>query len=160
MAACERGTAAGDSTRAATADSGRFDPGSRAYCSGLTVRSRFEMTIVLPLDVAANKLLRIEEELRYLNVKILSFEQERESGHLIGLIEARLERIHETLDSIRERLSDLNSDIQPTRQDISRASTNDPRATARHLGVSDADSLYELGNSEYTDRKPQPDRDD
>ena len=108
--------------------------------------SALEMTIVLPLDVAANKLLRIEEELRYLNVKVLSFEQERESGHLIGLIEARLERIQETLDSIRERLSDLNFDIQPTRQNISRAS--------------DADSLFELDNSEYTERKPQPDRDD
>jgi|SRR5882724_3080156 len=118
--------------------------------------SALDMTIVLPLDVAANKLLRIEEELRYLNEKALSFEHERESGRLIGLIEARLERIHETLDSIRERLSDLNSDIQPTR----RASTNDPHATARHLGVSDADSLFEPDNSEYTDRKPQPDRDD
>jgi hypothetical protein len=120
-----------------------------------------EMTIVLPLDAVANKLLRIEEELRHLNIKILSFEQERESGHLSGLIEARLERIRETLDSIRERLSDLNSDIQPARRDISRASTNDPHATAGHLGgVSDADALFELDNSEYTDSKPLPDRDD
>ena len=122
--------------------------------------AQVEMTIVLPLDVAANKLLRIEEELRRLNMKVLSFEQERESGHLRRLLEARLERIHETLDSIRERLSDLNSDIQPRRQDVSRVSTNDPQATLRHLGVSDADSLFELDNSEYTDRKPQPDRDD
>ena len=105
--------------------------------------SALEMTIVLPLDVAANKLLRIDEELRHLNMKVLSFEEERESGHLSGLIEARLERIHETLDSIRERLSDLNSDIQPARRDISRASTDD---------------LH--GNSDYTDRKPRPDRDD
>jgi hypothetical protein len=119
-----------------------------------------EMTIVLPLDVAANKLLRIEEELRHLNMKVLNFEQERESGHLSGLIEARLERIHETLDSIRERLSDLNSNIQPTREDVSRASTNDPHGTARRMGDSDADYPFELDNTEYADRKPQPDRDD
>jgi hypothetical protein len=73
-----------------------------------------EMTIVLPLDVAHNKLMKIEEELRQLNMKVMSFGQERESGHLSDLIEPRLQSLHETLDSIRERLSDLNSDIQPT----------------------------------------------
>ncbi|HWW29837.1 MAG TPA: hypothetical protein VNY80_07480, partial [Steroidobacteraceae bacterium] len=73
-------------------------------------------TIVLPLDVAHNKLIKIEEELRQLNMKVLSFGQERESGHLSDLIEPRLESLHETLDAIRERLSDLNSDIQPTRE--------------------------------------------
>jgi len=78
--------------------------------------AHIEMTIVLPLDVAHNKLIKIEEELRQLNTKVLSFGQERESGHLSDLIEPRLESLHETLDAIRERLSDLNSDIQPTRE--------------------------------------------
>jgi len=74
-----------------------------------------EMTIALPLDVVANKLTRIEEELRFLNMKVLSFHQERDSGDLKRLIGARLERIHDTLDSIRASLSHLDADIQPTR---------------------------------------------
>jgi hypothetical protein len=96
-----------------------------------------EMTIALPLDVVANKLTRIEEELRSLNMKVLNFEQERENGDLNGLIGARLERIHNTLDSIRARLSRLDADIQPT----------------RHATDSRVDD-----SSEY--RKPRPDRDD
>jgi chromosome segregation ATPase len=111
-----------------------------------------EMAIVLPLDVAANKLMKIEEELRHLNTKVLSFEQERETRLLSDLIEARLERIHETLDSIRERLSDINAEIQPTSANISRASTEAAQATARQAGLADADSLW--------DRKPQPGCDD
>lgn len=111
-----------------------------------------EMAIVLPLDVAANKLMKIEEELRHLNAKVLSFEEERETGLLSDLIEARLERIHETLDAIRERLADINSDIQPTREDLSHTSTEAARATGRQAGLADAESLW--------DRKPQPGRDD
>ena len=65
-----------------------------------------EMSIALPLDVVADKLMRIEEELRSLNMKTLSFEQERDSGELNG-DRGRLERIEETLDSIRARVSDL-----------------------------------------------------
>ncbi len=95
------------------------------------------MTVALPLDVVANKLMKIEEELRSLNMKVLNFEQERERGGLNGLIGARLERIHDTLDSIRARLSHLDADIQPTRYPT---------------GSSVDDS------SGY--RKPRPDRDD
>jgi hypothetical protein len=111
-----------------------------------------EMAILLPLDVAANKLLKIEEELRHLNTKVLGFEQERETGPLRDLIEARLERIHATLDSIRERLADMNSEIQPARTDSSHTSTETANATTRGAGLADADSLW--------DRKPQPGCDD
>jgi hypothetical protein len=96
-----------------------------------------ELTIALPLDVVANKLWRIEKELRSLNMKVLNFEQERDSGDLNGLIGVRLARIHETLDSIRACLSHLDADIQPTRY-VTESSVDD--------------------SSEY--RKPRPDRDD
>jgi chromosome segregation ATPase len=109
------------------------------------------MAVVLPLDVAANKLMKIEEELRHLNTKVSSFEQERESGLLRDWIEARLERIHETLDSIRERLADISSEIQPTREALARTSPEAAHATAKP-GLADADSLW--------DRKSQPGRDD
>ena len=95
------------------------------------------MTLALPLDVVANKLQRIDEELRLLNMKVLALDQERESGGLHGSIGARLERIHDTLDSIRARLSRLDADAQPTR-DGTDSSVDDSVAY----------------------RKPRPDRDD
>ena len=76
--------------------------------------AQIEMIIALPLDVIADKLLRIEQELRSLNIKVLSFEQERDCGSLNGAMGARLERIHDTLDAIRTRLSRLDADSQPT----------------------------------------------
>jgi hypothetical protein len=96
-----------------------------------------EMSLALPLDVIAGKLMKIEQELRSLNVKALNFETERERGDLNGLIGARLERIHDALDSIRAHLSHLQGDIQPARYTT--------------------DSSVE-GSSGH--RKPRPDRDD
>jgi len=99
--------------------------------------AQVEMILALPLDVVAAKLKRIEEELRLLNMKVLTFAQERESGGLHGLIGARLEHIHGTLDSIRARLSRLDADAQPTRDE--------------------ADSSVD---DSVAYRKPRPDRDD
>ena len=72
-----------------------------------------EMALVLPLGVIANQLMRIEADLRLLNMKAVDLAGERETGRHTGLIEARLERINEVLDAIRSLVSDIEADIQP-----------------------------------------------
>jgi hypothetical protein len=89
-----------------------------------------EMTILLPLDVAAGKLARIAQELRQLNMSMLNLEWEREDGRLRRLIDARLVHMNEVLDSIRASLSDIGADSGPTRE------------------------------VDHRDRKPAPERDD
>jgi hypothetical protein len=87
-----------------------------------TSAANLEMAIVLPLGVVANQLMRIEADLRLLNMKALDFAKERESGRHAGLIEARLENINEALDSIRSLLSDIAADIRPKPPDMTRTS--------------------------------------
>ncbi len=118
-----------------------------------------DMAIVLPLDVVASKLKRLEEELRQLNRKALTFDQERESGDLKDLIEPRLERIRDTIRSIRSSLLDLSTDIEPTRDDISGPPPDQPHAIARYFTDEDTETRFERENSN-TPRKPQPDRED
>lgn len=118
-----------------------------------------DMAIVLPLDVVANKLKRLEEDLRQLNRKALTFDQERESGDLKDLIEPRLERIRDTIRSIRSSLLDLSTDIEPTRDDISGTPPDQPHAIARNFTEEDTETRFERENS-ITPRKPQPDRED
>ena len=66
-----------------------------------------EVAFVLPLGVVANQLMRIEAQLRLLNMKTLDLATERDQGRLIGLIDARLEQINEALDSISGLVSDI-----------------------------------------------------
>ncbi len=117
-----------------------------------------DMAIVLPLDVVANKLKRLEEELRQLNRKALTFEQERESGDLKDLIEPRLERIRDTIRSIRSSLLDLSTDIEPTRDDISATPPDQPQAIARIFTEEDTETRFE--RESISPRKPPPDRED
>jgi hypothetical protein len=84
-----------------------------------------EMTIVLPLSVVANQLMRTEADLRFLNMKALDFAKERENERLTGRIEARLENINEALDSIRGLVADKESDIHPRSRDVTRTSIKD-----------------------------------
>ena len=72
-----------------------------------------EMAIVLPLGVAAHQLMRIEADLRQLNMKALDFARERENAAHTGLVEARLEKINEALDSIRVLVSNIAADLNP-----------------------------------------------
>jgi hypothetical protein len=72
-----------------------------------------EMAIALPLGVAAHQLMRIEADLRQLNMKALDFARERENAAHTGLIEARLEKINEALDSIRVLVSSIAADLHP-----------------------------------------------
>jgi len=78
------------------------------------------MAIILPLGVIANQLMKIEAQLRLLNMKALKFAAERDSGRLTGLIEDRLEHINAALDSIRGLVSDIEADIQPRKPDPDR----------------------------------------
>jgi hypothetical protein len=72
-----------------------------------------EMALVLPLGVAAHQLMKIEADLRQLNMKALDFARERENTPHTGLIEGRLEKINETIDSIRVLVSDIAADLHP-----------------------------------------------
>jgi hypothetical protein len=72
-----------------------------------------EMAIALPLGVVANQLMRIEADLRLLNMRALSFAKQRDNARLTGQIEARLDNINAALDSIRGLVSDIEADIQP-----------------------------------------------
>jgi len=82
--------------------------------------ANLEMAIILPLGVIANQLMKIEAQLRLLNMKALKFAAERDSGRLTGLIEDRLEHINAALDSIRGLVSDIEADIQPRKPDPDR----------------------------------------
>ena len=75
-----------------------------------------EMAIVLPLGVVANQLMRIESDLRLLNVKALNVARRRESAGFTKVIEARLDHINQALDSIRGLVSDIELDIHSYRK--------------------------------------------
>ncbi len=96
----------------------------------------WELAIDLPLGVVASQLLRIEEQLRLLNMKAADFVKSRDSDRRNGAIALRLEHINRALDSIRTLMTDIESDIDTTR------------------GSSDA--VY----SRASGRKPYPERDD
>jgi hypothetical protein len=122
--------------------------------------ANLEMAIILPLGVVANQLLRIEADLRLLNMKALDFAKERENEHLAGRIATRLENINETLESIRDLVSDIEGCIQPgstnatdtlSMKHISQVDSQSPMDDARLS----SDVVYSHAN-----RKRHPDRDD
>ena len=73
--------------------------------------TNLELAIALPLGVVANQLMKIEADLRLLNMKALDFAKRCENGRLSRQIEAKLEHINEALDSIRGLVSDIEVDI-------------------------------------------------
>ena len=106
--------------------------------------ANLEMAIILPLGVVANQLLKIEADLRLLNMKASDFVNEDGGGRHTGLIEARLENINEALDSIRRLVSDMEADFIGT-----------------HLAVEDDPlSSPDIVHSKYSDRKSRADQDD
>lgn len=102
-----------------------------------TSPENLELAIVLPLGVVANQLMKIEADLRFLNMKALAYAKERESGGPTGQIAARLDKINEALDLIKGLVSDIETDIQPRSASVARESPRD-----------------------YASRKLLPDRDD
>jgi hypothetical protein len=103
--------------------------------------ANFEMSINLPLGVLANQLMRIEAELRLLNMKALSCARERDQRPTGG-IEARLDTINATLESIRDLVSDIEDCLRPRS-----AAVGEP-LTRRDSSPGDSH------------RKPQAERDD
>jgi hypothetical protein len=72
-----------------------------------------ELSLVLPLGVIANQLMKVEADLRFLNAKTAAYAGGRPSGDMAGQVAARLEKINEVLEVIRGLVSDIESDIQP-----------------------------------------------
>lgn len=70
-----------------------------------------ELTILLPLGVITNQLMKVESELRFLSAKISPYAQARSSGG--GEAAARLEKMSEVLDAIRQLIADIQADLQP-----------------------------------------------
>jgi paraquat-inducible protein B len=124
--------------------------------------ANLEMAIILPLGVVANQLMKIEADLRHLNMKTLDFVNEDGGGRHTVLIEARLENINEALDSIRRLVSDMEADIHPWSAEMTHASAKEYSSRAgTHLALED-DSLPppDTVHSKYSNRKSAPDRDD
>src|SRR5580704_16310294 len=80
--------------------------------------ANLEISINLPLGVLANQLMRIEADLRLLNMKALRCGRERENQRLTGAIGARLDNINATLESIRDLVSDIEDCLQPRSADV------------------------------------------
>jgi len=122
--------------------------------------SALELAIGLPLDVVANKLMRIEADLRLLNMKALVFANDHK-GRLTGPIEARVEAIFAALDSIRSLTSDIEADIQQRSTDISGIPAEvDPSPIETNPAMGDIHLSPDVVYSGYANRKPEPDRDD
>jgi hypothetical protein len=68
-----------------------------------------ELTILLPLEVIANQLMKVEADLRFLNAKTVAYATQ--GGGLGEQIATRLERINEALDKIRDLIADFEADI-------------------------------------------------
>ena len=73
--------------------------------------ANFELAVVLPLGVAANQLMKVESELRFLNAKLSRYGQERSNARAEAA--ARLEKMSETVDAIRQLIAEIQADIQP-----------------------------------------------
>jgi hypothetical protein len=72
-----------------------------------------ELAMGLPLDVVANRLRRIEADLRVLNMKTELFANDGDNARLGVMLEARVETIYEALDSIRSLVSAIGSNRKP-----------------------------------------------
>ena len=77
----------------------------------------WELTLVMPLGVIANQLIKIEGDLRFLSMKAV--EQSGEDGmRSTKSIDARLELIYGALESIGGLLARMQADIHPKAQDM------------------------------------------
>lgn len=76
-------------------------------------QANFELSIVLPLGVVANQLLKIEADLRFLNAKTAAYAHQRSGGELARQVAARLEKINELLEVIRTLVVDIETEYQP-----------------------------------------------
>jgi hypothetical protein len=85
-----------------------------------------ELSVLLPLGALVNQLMRIEADLRFLNMKALAHAKEGEEAGPARQIAARLEKINEALDRIRGLVSDIEADVQPRPARPVSASSGEP----------------------------------
>jgi hypothetical protein len=71
-----------------------------------------ELAILLPLGVLANRLMAIETDLRSISMRPLDCAQTREHAALAAQTAARLERIGEALDLIRDLVSEMEAGLR------------------------------------------------
>jgi hypothetical protein len=120
-----------------------------------------ELALVLPLGVVVNQLLRTEAHLRLLNMKTLDFASERSTEGFAGPIALRLEQIHETLDSIRGLVANIEADLRPGRPNAARASIEeDTSRIAAEQASDDERSSLDVVYARRRDRKSPADWDD
>jgi hypothetical protein len=83
-----------------------------------TSHSELELAIVLPLGVLAQQLMKVEAQLRLVNMKALELSCDSDYRGSAALINSKLERISEALESIRSLVADLSRrKPQPARDD-------------------------------------------
>lgn len=75
--------------------------------------ANFELSIVLPLGVVANQLMKVEADLRFLNAKTTAYAGEHPGGGMAAQVAARLEKINEALEVIRALVLDIELEFQP-----------------------------------------------
>ncbi|MEO7208232.1 MAG: hypothetical protein ABI356_01435 [Steroidobacteraceae bacterium] len=80
-------------------------------------QANFELSIVLPLGVVANQLMKIEADLRFLNARTSAYVRGRSGGELAAQVAARLEKINEALEVIRDLVS-APTGVKPTRRPL------------------------------------------
>lgn len=96
------------------------------------------MALVMPLGALANKLVKIEGDLRFLSMKAREHAGETDERPT-RTADARIELIHESLDAIKALLVTLQTDLHPKRPLV-------------------ASPLHERVKT--SSHKPSPDRDD
>ena len=79
--------------------------------------SDLELAIVLPLGALAHQLMRIEAQLRLVNMKALDLATDNDHQGSAALINAKLEHISEALDSIRTLVADISRHKRRPEQD-------------------------------------------
>jgi hypothetical protein len=75
--------------------------------------ANFELSLVLPLGVIANQLMKVEADLRFLNAKTSAYAGERLGSAVAVQLAAQLEKIHAALEAIRALVAEVETDIQP-----------------------------------------------
>jgi hypothetical protein len=75
--------------------------------------ANFVLSIVLPLGVVANQLMKVEADLRSLNAKTSAHAIERPGRDEAGQVAARLEQIGEALEVIRALVLDIEREFYP-----------------------------------------------
>ena len=83
--------------------------------------SDWEMSMVMPLGVIANQLIKIEGDLRFLSMKAVEQSGDEGARSTKG-IDARLELIYGALDSISALLGRLQAEIHPKTHDMTSGS--------------------------------------